>query len=136
MLAGVMAGHLFYLERYASGIAMFGLTALFLFFAMSELIYVKENNAGRDPESVAELRKTVADLSLIVANDALNGIKRIGRTMPCTPMELASLEEVLMPLLGSLRVDRKERERLFQEFEKLKTRSRQIEGRRVLSGGR
>jgi hypothetical protein len=35
MLSGGAAGHLFYLERYLSGGAMFLLTALFLFYAMT-----------------------------------------------------------------------------------------------------
>ncbi len=66
----------------------------------------------------------------------LNGAKRIGRTLPCTPTEITKLEEDLMPLLSSLYVSRKERERILQEFDKLRTRSRQDEGRRALTGNR
>ena len=134
MLTGATTGNLFYVERYHAGFAMFALTALFLFYAMSELVYIERDDAEHETEGVTALMKTMADLSLFVAEDAINGVKRIGRTMPCTSAEITSLEEVLMPLLSSLRLSHTERERISQELHKLKTRSRQNEGRRVLSG--
>ena len=133
MLCGATAGNLFYFERYWPGAAMFTLTALFLFYAMSDLAY-SEDAEEKDLEAVAELRKLLADVALITAENALNGAKHIGRSLPYTPAELDKLEDDLTPLLSSLQANRKERERIAQEFDKLKTRSRQSVGRRALTG--
>jgi hypothetical protein len=134
MLAGFAAGHLFYFERYWPGCAMFALTALFLFYALTNLrfggVYDEEFPSAGELE---DLRKIVANLALVVAENAIDGVKRIGRTMPPTMAELTRLEDDLMPLLDSLRADRKGREFVMQELDKLRTRSRQSEGRRALS---
>ncbi|MDR2136955.1 MAG: hypothetical protein LBO68_01585 [Synergistaceae bacterium] len=134
MLGGFMAGHLFYFERYLPGCAMFALTALFLFYAMASLPtgeeYDEEFPAAEDME---DLRDALAGLALAVAENAIDGFKRIGRTMPPTPGELTRLEDDLMPLLISLHANRAGRERVMQELDKLRTRSRQSEGRRALS---
>jgi hypothetical protein len=71
-----------------------------------------------------------------VAENSLNGAKFIGRTMPCTQQELAALEDDLAAVLDSLPVAHKDKERVAQEFEKLRTRSRQTEARRVLTNRR
>ena len=131
MLSGLAAGHLFYFERYTPGMAMFALAALFLFYALADLTppaQVGDEVFG----DLAELHKSLAALALVVAEDAVDGAKRIGRSMPCTPVELGKLEDSLIPLLTALHVSRKDREHILQEFDKLRTRSRQIEGRRVL----
>ncbi|MDR2527423.1 MAG: hypothetical protein LBD04_00165 [Synergistaceae bacterium] len=131
MLSGFAAGHLFYFERYTPGMAMFALAALFLFYGLADLTppaQVGDEVFG----DLVELRKSLADLTLVVAEDVVDGAKRIGRSMPCTPMELSKLEDSLMPLLTALRVPRKDREHILQEFDKLRTRSRQTQGRRIL----
>jgi hypothetical protein len=138
MLSGGTAGHLFYLERYLSGGAMLLLTALFLFYAMTG----GANAGDRGDDGIAlspdieNLRVISGRLALLVAENALNGAKFIGRTLPCTQQELAPLEDDLAAVLDSLPVTHKEKERVAQEFEKLKTRSRQTEARRVLTNRR
>lgn len=110
---------------------MFALAALFLFYGLADLTspaQVGDEVFG----DLVELRKSLADLTLVVAEDVVDGAKRIGRSMPCTPMELSKLEDSLMPLLTALRVPRKDREHILQEFDKLRTRSRQTQGRRIL----
>jgi hypothetical protein len=134
MACGATTGHLFYLERYWPGAAMLVLTTLFLFYALSDASYSEDEAGEAYLESLADLRRTMAALSLIVAENALNGAKHIGRTLPYAPAELSKLEEDLMPLLSSLQANRKERERITQEFEKLRMRSRQSGGRRALIG--
>ncbi len=139
MASSVAAGNLFYFGRIVPGSALLVLTALFLFYAMTDLHHT--SGAGFEGEGdflgdASDLRKALADLTVLVAENALNGAKRIGRTLPCTPTEITKLEEDLMPLLSSLYVSRKERERILQEFDKLRTRSRQDEGRRALTGNR
>lgn len=134
MIAALAAGHLFYLERYVSGGTFFALTALFLFYALAEIVlpHEKADVSPLDPEA----RRILGDLALLVCENALNGAKRIGRTLPCTAKEVTQMEEALMPLMAQLGVDRRERERVLQEFEKLKVRSRQEEGRRALTNSR
>ena len=134
MIGGATAGNLFYLERFVAGIAMFALTAMFLFFAMSDLTYRRRDENEELTEMSFEQQRTLAVLALLLADNAVDGFKRIGRTMPCTPAELNKFEDEFMPLLNSLKVDRKERERIMQEIDKLRTRSRQDEGRRALTG--
>jgi len=136
IISGVTSGNLFYLERYMAGFAMLGLTATFLFFAMSDLTHLGRGDDEELAEALAEQRRALAALSLLLADNAIDGMKRIGRTMPGTPAELNKFEDDFMPLLNSLKVPRKERERLLQEIEKLKTRSRHDEGRRALTGGK
>ncbi|MDR1378845.1 MAG: hypothetical protein LBJ36_07305 [Synergistaceae bacterium] len=137
MLAGFVAGHLFYFERYMPGCAMFTLTALFLFYALTNLHigaeYAEYDEEFSSTEELDDLRKTLANLALMVAQNAIDGAKNIGRAMPPTPAELTRLEDDLMPLLIDLQSDRKGREHIMQELDKLRTRSRQSEGRRALS---
>jgi hypothetical protein len=137
MLSGGTAGHLFYLERYLSGGAMFLLTALFLFYAMTGGTDAgdREENNSLSP-SIEDLRAISGRLALLVVENALNGAKFIGRTLPCSQQELAALEDDLTAVLDSLPVTHKEKERVAQEFEKLRTRSRQTEARRVLTNRR
>jgi len=136
MISGATSGNLFYLERYMAGIAMLGLTATFLFFAMSDLTYYGRDENEELVEALGEQRRGLAVLGLLLADNAVDGFKRIGRTMPGTPAELNKLEDDFVPLLNSLKVPRKERERFLQEIEKLKTRSRHDEGRRALTSGK
>ena len=134
MLGGFAAGHLFFFERYTPGIAMFALTALFLFFALADLTPSAE--VGDEVfANLTELQKSLSALAFLVAEDAVDGAKRIGRSMPCTPAELNKLEDSLMPLLANLRVPIKDREHILQELDKLRARSRQTQGRHVLTKG-
>ncbi|MDR1622928.1 MAG: hypothetical protein LBS00_11190 [Synergistaceae bacterium] len=135
MFGGFAAGHLFYFERYTPGAAMFLLTALFLFYALADLT-PSEETEEEFFEMVTALQKSLGKVALMVTENALNEAKYIGRTLPSTPAEIAKLEEDLLPLLSSLQVNYKERERIIQEIDKLKTRSRQNEGRRVLTDGK
>lgn len=134
MTASLAAGHLFYLERFVAGVCFFALTALFLFYAVAEIHLTPSQQQGDNLD--ADTRKALADLSLLVAENALNAPKWIGRTMPCSSKEINDLEESLTPLLSSFGVDREERERIAQEFDKLRIRSRQDEGRRALLQGK
>ena len=136
MISGAASGNLFYMDRFAAGVAMLSLTAVFLFFAMSDLTYRKKNDDDEIIDALLELRQAQTTLGLMMADNAVDGYKRIGRTMPGIPAELNKLEDDLIPLLSSLGVDRKERERIRQEIDKLRTRSRHGEGRRALMGGR
>ena len=136
MIGGATSGNLFFLERYMAGVAMLALTATFLFFALSDLTYYGRSD---DEELVEELigqRRALTALVLLLADNAVDGFKRIGRTMPCTPAELNNFEDNFMPLLSSLKVSAKERDRILQEIDKLRTRSRQDEGRRALVSGK
>jgi hypothetical protein len=119
-----------------AGAAMLALTAMFLFFALSDLTFYGRND---DEELVEELigqRRALAALGLLLADNAVDGFKRIGRTMPCTPAELNNFEDSFMPLLNSLKVSAKDRDRIQQDIDKLRTRSRQDEGRRALVSGK
>ena len=137
MISGATSGNLFYLERYTAGLAMLALTSVFLFFAMSDLAHRgREEDNDELVATLAEHRQALAALGLLLADNAVDGFKRIGRSMPGTQAELNKLEDELAPLLNSLKVNRKERDRIMQEIEKLRTRSRQDEGRRALAGGR
>jgi hypothetical protein len=136
MLSGGAAGNLFYLERYLPGGAMFLLTALFLFYAMTGLADAENDDKEEIPGSVTELRATLGRLAVLVAENALNGAKSIGRTMPCTQQELSRMEDGLTEILDSLPVERGDKQRVAEEFDKLRTRSRQSEGRRVLTNQR
>jgi len=134
ILGGVTAGNLFFLERFTAGFALLGLTATFLFFAMSDLSHKKDDDYDDITSALLELQQALGALGLLLADNSIDGFKRIGRTMPCSLAELNKFEDDLIPLLDSLRVPRKERERILQEIDKLRTRSRQGEGRRALVG--
>ena len=114
---------------------MFLLTALFLFYAMADLAPAEEAEEEFF-EIASNLQKSLGKVALVVAENAVNEAKYIGRTLPSTPAEIAKLKDDLLPLLSSLQVNYKERERIIQELDKLKTRSRQNEGRRVLTDGK
>ncbi|GHV41887.1 hypothetical protein FACS1894187_23850 [Synergistales bacterium] len=132
MLSGVAAGNLFYLERVPSGAAMLVLTAVFLFYAMSNLSLSRPaDDSGEDSDLNAE--RVLADMAIILAESAISGAKHIGRTSPCSAAEIDRIEDTIMPLLSSLSVSAKERGRLSKELEDLKTRTRQLDGRRAIS---
>ena len=136
MVCGATSGNFFYLDRYTAGAAMLALTTTFLFFAMSDLSYHRKDDNEEFAEALAEQQRILATLGILLADNAVDGFKRIGRSMPCTPAELNKFEDDFTSLLNSLKVDRKDRERILQEIDKLRTRSRQEEGRRALSGAR
>jgi len=134
MISGATAGNLFLLERFAAGFALLAVTGTFLFFAMSNLAPKKDDDYDDFVDALLELQQALAALGLLMADNSVESFKRIGRTMPCTLAELNKFEDDFIPLLDSLRVPRKERERLLQEIDKLRTRSRQGDGRRALIG--
>ena len=136
MIGGATTGNLFYLERFMAGAAMLALTATFLFFAMSELTYYGKEDDDELMKTLAEQRQALASIGLLLADSVVDSFKRMGRTMPGVQAELNKLEDDFMPLLSSLKVHPKERERVMQDIEKLRTRSRQDEGRRALTGNR
>jgi len=137
MIGGATAGNLFYLERFTAGTAMLTLTTMFLFFAMSDLTYYgREENDEEIVDALLELRHALGALALLSADNTVDGFKRIGRSLPSTPAELNKFEDEFLPLLSSLDVNRRERERIIQEIEKLRTRSRQDEGRRAIVSGK
>ena len=131
MFCGIEAGHLFYLDRLSAGGAFLLLAGAFLFFSQRERGRREEEppeEMPAEPEGGIEAR-----LALFVAEEALNGLKRIGRTMPPSSMEVAQLEDRLNALLGGMGIPAEERRQLAEEFEKLKGRVRRNEGRRALS---
>ena len=131
MFCGIEAGHLFYLDRLSAGGAFLLLAGAFLFFSQRE----RGRREEEPPEEMpAEPEGSpAAGLALFVAEEALNGLKRIGRTMPPSSMEVTQLEDRLGALLGSMGVPAEDRKPLAEEFEKLKGRARRNEGRRALS---
>ncbi|GHS94051.1 hypothetical protein AGMMS50276_05870 [Synergistales bacterium] len=135
MISGVAAGNLFYLERIPSGVGALVLTGVFLFYAMSNLQIsrVERDDDGGEDYANGETMRILADMSVLLAETAIGGAKRIGRTAPYSATEIANLEDTIMPLLRSLSVSAKERDRISQELEDLRTRQRQIEGRRAIS---
>jgi len=131
MLCSIEAGHLFYLDRLSAGGAFLLLAGTFLFFSQRERARREE-----EPPEEAQVESgggPAAGLALFVAEEALNGLKRIGRTMPPSSMEVTQLEDRLSALLGSMGVPAEERRQLNEELEKLKGRARRNEGRRALS---
>jgi hypothetical protein len=136
MAGGVAAGHLFYLERYPAGLAMFALTALFLYFAVGEPRRPRRDDAGDNVVSggKGDRESTLRELALLVSENAVTAAKNIGRTLPCTPTELSKLEDRLVAILDELDVPAEGKNAIVEEIEKLRTRTRQLEGRRALSG--
>jgi hypothetical protein len=136
MLGGLAAGNLFFMERMAGGVALLALAAVFLYFAMSDLTHKKADDYDELMDALLETEHRMAALTLMLAESSVDGFKRIGRTMPCTLSELNKFEDDFLPLFDTLRVSKKDRDRILQEIDKLRTRSRQGEGRRALIGGR
>lgn len=130
MLCGIEAGHFFYLDRIPAGGAFLLMAGMFLYFAAGERRRLREEEPVETEGT--ELGGLQAELALFVAGEALNGLKRIGRTMPPSSMEIAQLEARLDALLGRLNVPAEERARLDEEFEKIRGRARRDEGRRAL----
>ena len=129
MFCGIEAGRLFYLDRPLGGGGFLLMAGVFLFFSMKGRGRREE---GPVEEERVEPRDSAAALALFVAEEAVNGFKRIGRTMPPSPMEIAQLEERLDDLLIDMKIPAEERSRLAEEFEKLRGRARLDEGRRSL----
>ncbi len=130
MFCGVEAGRLFYLDRPLGGGGFLLMAGVFLFFSMKE-----RGRREEEPieEEQVEPRDSTAALAFFVAEEAVNGFKRIGRTMPPSTMEISQLEDRLDALLIDMKISAEERSRLAEEFEKLRGRARLDEGRRSLS---
>ncbi|MDR1741117.1 MAG: hypothetical protein LBR38_04635 [Synergistaceae bacterium] len=130
MACGAVAGHLFYLDRLPAGGAMLFLTVVFLFFGLRYSRGVSKVSASRS--DAGQLAKAVTALAVFSADEAMNGAKNIGRTLPCTQAELDSLEDQISAIFDELPVSSRDRARIYQDLTKLKTRFRQNEGRMAL----
>lgn len=140
MAAGIMAGHLFYLEKFMAGIAMLIMTLIFLSYSMSSTGRVKySENYDDDDEDLDEedddgvndfidTEKVVGDMALLISEMAVNNFKNIGRTIPPSIKEITELEEKLNALLNKSGVPFGKREVLNEEFNKLKGRTRLNDG--------
>ncbi len=131
MFCSIKAGHLFYLDRLSAGGAFLLLAGMFLIFSQME----RDQHEEPPPEEMpAESEGSIAaGLALFVAEEALNGLKRIGRTMPPTSMEVAQLEDRLNALLGSMGVPAEKGRQRAGGLEKLKGGAGGNEGRGALS---
>ncbi|GHS91412.1 hypothetical protein AGMMS49957_18180 [Synergistales bacterium] len=131
MISGVAAGNLFYIERVPGGVGALVLAGVFLFYAMSDLRVKRDD--GDAPDASGDAMRVLVDMSVLLAETAIDGAKRIGRTAPLSATEIDRLEDSVMPLLLSLSVSAKETTRISQELEELKTRTRHTEARRAIS---
>ena len=132
---GIAAGHLFYLEKFASGIAMLIMTLIFLSYAMNRNAFSYEYSSSESESLDEELDgiitdpdKTLGDTALLLADIAVNNLKNIGRTIPASTKEITELEDKLNNLLNQCGVPFAQRDNLKDEFEKLKGRTRLNEG--------
>lgn len=127
MLAGVAAGHLFYMERFPGGAALLVMTALFLWFA-------SRPSPEEEPEEVSFVDdEALEEMALLVADLALGQLKGIGRTVPPSTKEITQLEERLEAMLDHMGVRSSRRAALDEEFEKLRGRTRRSEGGMALA---
>ena len=132
---GIAAGHLFYLEKFAGGIAMLIMTLIFLSYAMNRnAISYEYSSSGSEsiddePDGIiTDPDKTLGEAALLLADIAVNNLKNIGRTIPASTKEITELEDKLNNLLNQCGVPFAKRGNLKDEFDKLKGRTRLNEG--------
>lgn len=138
MASGIMAGHLFYLEKFMAGIAMLAMTLIFLSYSMSSTGHVKyyenyddddlENEDDDGANDFIDTEKVLGDMALLISEMAVNNFKNIGRTIPPSIKEITELEEKLNALLNKSGVPFGKRGNLNEEFNKLKGRTRLNDG--------
>ena len=137
MACAAAAGHLFYLERFASGIAMLIMTLIFLSYAMNKSAvnynYSESESDSDEPEDIIiDTDKVLGDMALLIADISISNLKNIGRTIPASTKEITELEDKLNSLLNQSGVPFARRDNLKEEIEKLKGRTRLNEGGTVL----
>ena len=137
MACGITAGHLFYLERFASGIAMLVMTLIFLSYAMNRSVIsydynYNENDGGEPEDIIIDTDKVLGDMALLIADISISNLKNIGRTIPASTKEITELEDKLNSLLNQSGVAAARRNALQEELDKLKGRTRLNEGGTVL----
>ncbi|MBR1418989.1 MAG: hypothetical protein IJ576_08500 [Synergistaceae bacterium] len=135
MACAAAAGHLFYLERFASGIAMLIMTLIFLSYAMNRSVisYDYDYNESGEPEDIIiDTDKVLGDMALLIADISISNLKNIGRTIPASTKEITELEDKLNSLLNQIGVAAARRNALQEELDKLKGRTRLNEGGTVL----
>ena len=130
---GVFAGYFLHQDDAVSGGVALALAVLFLYLSREKRPSGGFEQDVEPGEETADFHKGLQDLLLLVTDESLGNLKQIGRTMPCTSAEVARLEDRVTSLLTLLDIDAAERARLAEEFENLKNRARQNEGRRALS---
>ena len=137
MACGITAGHLFYLERFASGIAMLIMTVIFLSYAMNRNVIsydynYSESDGGEPEDIIIDTDKVLGDMALLIADISISNLKNIGRTIPASTKEITELEDKLNSLLNQSGVAAARRNALQEELDKLKGRTRLNEGGTVL----
>ena len=137
MACGITAGHLFYLERFASGIAMLVMTLIFLSYAMNKSVIsydydYSESESGEPEDIIIDTDKVLGDMALLIADISISNLKNIGRTIPASTKEITELEDKLNSLLNQSGVAAARRNALQEELDKLKGRTRLNEGGTVL----
>ena len=137
MACGITAGHLFYLERFASGIAMLIMTVIFLSYAMNRNVIsydynYNESDGGEPEDIIIDTDKVLGDMALLIADISISNLKNIGRTIPASTKEITELEDKLNSLLNQSGVAAARRNALQEELDKLKGRTRLNEGGTVL----
>ena len=137
MACGITAGHLFYLERFASGIAMLIMTLIFLSYAMNRNVIsydydYSESESGEPEDIIIDTDKVLGDMALLIADISISNLKNIGRTIPASTKEITELEDKLNSLLNQSGVAAARRNALQEELDKLKGRTRLNEGGTVL----
>ena len=137
MACGITAGHLFYLERFASGIAMLIMTLIFLSYAMNKSVInydynYSESDGGEPEDIIIDTDKVLGDMALLIADISISNLKNIGRTIPASTKEITELEDKLNSLLNQSGVAAAKRNALQEELDKLKGRTRLNEGGTVL----
>ncbi len=121
LVTSVIAGHLFYLSRPATGAAYIAMTVGFLIFATRAGNIKSDNND-------ASLNK----ISVMLAKILITSLKNTARTIPSSSKEIEELESELNDFLDYMPMSEDDRDFINNEFEKLKDRARRNEGGRAI----
>ena len=127
LITSIFAGYMFYIDNIAAGAAWLAMAVGFLCFATR----VKNNSYDDDEENNPQPDKELHDIAVLIADLAVMNLKNIGRTVPPSKKEIEDLENKLDNFLNLMPVAQSEREKINEEFTKLKERTRPAQAGRA-----
>ena len=121
IITSIFAGYMFYIDNIPAGAAWLAMAVGFLCFATR---IKNDNNASNGESESNSGDKELHDLAVLIADIAVMSLKNIGRTIPPGTKEIEGLEDKLNNFLDLMPVEKSEREKINEEFNRLKNRNK------------
>ncbi len=132
LITAIFAGYMFYIDNIAAGAAWLAMAVGFLCFATQVKNYnFDDDDEDRDENNNSQADRELHDMAVLIADLVVMNLKNIGRTAPPGRKEIEDLENKLDNFLSLMPVNKSERDKIDEEFFRLKERKQRSESGRA-----